>query len=114
MTAQEEGNDQEAGLPTRLLGDIRVVFAACGDPEALATEQILAGLKADSEAPWGEYGTAGLTARAMQLLLKDFGISSSNRRFRDGSQRRGFTRNQFADAWARYCPRLEQPAATGG
>jgi hypothetical protein len=114
MTAQEEGNDQEAGLPTRLLGDIRVVFAACGDPEALATEQILAGLKADSEAPWGEYGTAGLTARAMQLLLKDFGISSSNRRFRDGSQRRGFARNQFTDAWTRYCPQPEQPTVTGG
>ncbi|WTR19099.1 DUF3631 domain-containing protein [Streptomyces sp. NBC_00138] len=114
MTSHEEGNDQEVGLPTRLLADIRAVFAACGDPEALATGQILAGLKADTEAPWGEYGVSGLTARALQLLLKDFGISASNRRFRDGSQRRGFARNQFTDAWARYCPQLEPPAPASG
>jgi hypothetical protein len=80
----------------------------------LVLHQILAGLRGDSEAPWGEYGTSGLTARALQLLLKDFGISASNRRFRDGSQRRGFARHQFADAWARYCPQLEPPAPAGG
>ncbi|WP_407639040.1 DUF3631 domain-containing protein [Actinacidiphila yeochonensis] len=79
-----------------------------------AAEGLGDGFGVEPGAPWGEYGTSGLTARALQLLLKDFGISSSNRRFRDGSQRRGFARNQFADAWTRYCPQPEQPAASGG
>ncbi len=113
MTAHEESNDQEAGLTTRVLADIRTVFAACGDPEALPTEQILAALNADGEAPWREYGPQGLTARGLQLLLKDFGISSANRRFPDRSQRRGFARRQFIDAWARYCPQKDVPSGAG-
>jgi hypothetical protein len=110
MTAHEEGKDQKARLTTRLLADIRAVFAACGDLDALPTEQLLAALNADSEAPWREYGPHGLTTRGLQLLLKDFGISSANRRFPDRSQRRGFARGQFTDAWARYCPRTEAPS----
>jgi Protein of unknown function (DUF3631) len=113
MTAYEEGNDQEAGLTTRVLADLRAVFAACGDPDVLPTEQLLAALNADSEAPWREYGSHGLTARGLQLLLKDFGISAANRRFPDRSQRRGFARGQFTDAWARYCPRTEVPTVEG-
>jgi hypothetical protein len=112
LTAHEEGNDQEAALAIRILADIRAVFAACGDPALLSTEQLLAALHADSEAPWREHGSHGLTARGLQLLLKDFGIGAANRRFPDRSQRRGFARHQFADAWARYCPRPE--TAPGG
>ncbi|WP_317452860.1 DUF3631 domain-containing protein [Streptomyces sp. CBMA29] len=112
LTAHEEGNDREAALAIRILADIRAVFAACGDPTLLSTEQLLAALHADSEAPWREHGSHGLTARGLQLLLKDFGIGAANRRFPDRSQRRGFARNQFADAWARYCPRPE--TAPGG
>jgi len=42
--------------------------------------------------------------RHLQLLLRDYGISSANIRFKNGTQRKGFTRAQFLDAWARYCP----------
>nr|WTB36083.1 DUF3631 domain-containing protein [Streptomyces sp. NBC_00830] len=113
MTAHEEGHDQESGLKTRILADVRDVFATCGDPDILPTEHLLTALNADREAPWREYGAAGLTARGLQLLLKDYGISSANRRFPDGSQRRGFTRNQFSDAWNRYCPQVEPLASSG-
>jgi hypothetical protein len=110
MTAHEEGHDQESGLKTRILADIRDVF---GNPETLPTEHLLTALNADQEAPWREYGVTGLTARGLQLLLKDYGISSANRRFADGSKRRGFTRNQFADAWTRYCPHGEPLSYSG-
>jgi hypothetical protein len=107
MTAHEEGQDQETALRTRILADIRAVFAGLGDPDALPTESLLSALNADPEGPWREHGASGLTPRGLQLLLKDYGISSANRRFPGGAQRRGFTRNQFADAWARYCPQPE-------
>ncbi|MFH9353504.1 DUF3631 domain-containing protein [Kitasatospora sp. NPDC017646] len=114
MTAHESGQDEDGGLKSRILVDIRRVFAAGGNPDALSTEHILTALKADSEAPWAECGPTGLSARGLQLLLKDYGVSSANIRFDRDTQRKGFTRNSFLDAWSRYCPEpAEQSAGTG-
>ena len=110
MTAHEAGQDEDAGLRTRILADIRRVFAAEGDPATLRTGRLLQQLNADSEAPWAEYSAQGLTPRGLQLLLRDYGIGSANHRFPGGTQAKGFARTQFADTWARYCP---APAATG-
>lgn len=104
MTAHEAGQDEDAGLRTRILVDIRRVFTAEGDPATLRTGRLIQQLNADSEAPWGEYSAQGLTPRGLQLLLRDYGISSANHRFPGGTQAKGFARNQFLDAWARYCP----------
>ena len=112
MTAHEAGQDEDAGLRTRILADIRRVFAAEGDPATLRTSRLLEQLNADPEAPWAEYSAQGLTPRGLQLLLRDYGIGSANHRFPGGTQAKGFARTQFADAWARYCPTAE-PAATG-
>lgn len=104
MTAHEAGQDEDAGLRTRILADIRRVFAAEGDPGALRTSRLIDQLNADTEAPWAEHSPQGLTPRGLQLLLKDYGISSANHRFPGGTQAKGFARAQFLDAWARYCP----------
>ncbi|MER5943301.1 DUF3631 domain-containing protein [Streptomyces sp. NPDC001928] len=104
MTDYEAGKDEEGGLRTRLLVGIRRAFAAENDPMVLGTRRLLEHLNADKEAPWAEYGANGLTPRGLQLLLKDYGISSANRRFPDGTQAKGFARNQFLDTWDRYCP----------
>ncbi|MFI7101938.1 DUF3631 domain-containing protein [Streptomyces sp. NPDC050161] len=104
MTDYEAGQDDEGGLRTRILVDIRRAFAAVGDPAVLRTSSLLEYLNGDKEAPWAEHGAGGLTPRGLQLLLKDYGIGSANRRFPDGTQAKGFARNQFLDAWARYCP----------
>ncbi|GAA3771534.1 DUF3631 domain-containing protein [Streptomyces chiangmaiensis] len=109
MTAYEAGQDEEGGLRTRVLVDIRRAFAAEGDPAVLRTSRLLEFLNADKEAPWAEYGAHGLTPRGLQLLLKDYGIGAANRRFPDRTQARGFTRNQFLDAWTRYCPEPQPP-----
>ncbi|MEV4614203.1 DUF3631 domain-containing protein [Kitasatospora sp. NPDC049258] len=115
MTAFESGQDEDGGLKTRILVDIRRVFAAGGNPDALSTEHLLTALKADHEAPWAEHGPTGLSARGLQLPLKDYGIGSMNIRFPDGVQLKGFTRNGFLDAWSRYCPEpAESPVTTGG
>jgi hypothetical protein len=110
MTDYEVGQDEEGGLRTRLLVGIRRAFAAENDPAVLSTKRLLESLNADKEAPWAEYGASGLTPRGLQLLLKPYGISSANRRFPDGTQAKGFARNQFLDTWARYCPEPSPPA----
>lgn len=104
MTAHEAGQDEDSALRTRILTDIRRVFASEGDPATLRTGRLIEQLNADPEAPWAEYGPHGLTPRGLQLLLKDYGISSANHRFPGGTQAKGFTRHQFTDAWDRYCP----------
>ncbi|MET7299642.1 DUF3631 domain-containing protein [Embleya sp. NPDC005575] len=113
MTAYEAGNDDEGGPRIRILADIRKVFAAGGDPTALSTEHLLTALRTDPDGPWAEWGNGGLTARAVQVLLKDYGITSATIRFApDGIQRKGFHRAAFTDAWERYCP--AGPAAEHG
>jgi len=71
---------------------------------ALPIERLLERLNAVPEAPWADRGPAGLTGRRLGILLADYGISSHNSRFPDGTQRKGYTRADFTDAWTRYCP----------
>nr|WP_234348000.1 DUF3631 domain-containing protein [Streptomyces specialis] len=104
LSASEARQTEDDGLRIRILIDIRRVFAALGDPDALPTARLIAALRDDAEAPWSEHGNGGLTPRGLQLLLRDYGIASANIRFPDGSQAKGFARGRFLDAWRRYCP----------
>jgi len=109
MTRSEVLQDEQTTLKTRLLRDIRRVFDTEGT-EVLRTQDMLAALVQDAEAPWAEYGTNGLNAYHLGNLLRDFGISSANHRFDNGRQAKAYTRNRFLDAWARYCPEPIEPA----
>ncbi|MEU8679093.1 DUF3631 domain-containing protein [Streptomyces sp. NPDC048560] len=105
MTRREAEQDQDSsGLSIRLLADIRRAFATEGNPPVIRTSRILDFLNKDDETPWPEYTAKGLTSRGLQILLKGYGISSANHRFHGDAQAKGFTRLQFADSWARYCP----------
>ncbi|MFJ9340232.1 DUF3631 domain-containing protein [Streptomyces sp. NPDC101733] len=111
MTSHEAQQDQDnSGQSIRLLADIRRAFAIEGDPAVIRTNRLLDILNKDDETPWPEHTDRGLTARGLQILLKDYGISSANRRFHGDVQAKGFTRAQFTDSWARYCPE-PQPAS---
>ncbi|MBT3162134.1 DUF3631 domain-containing protein [Streptomyces sp. Vc74B-19] len=112
MTRNEVVQDEQTTLKTRLLRDVRRVFEQEGHKEALRSQDLLAALLQDAEAPWAEYGTKGLNAYHLANLLRDFGISPANHRFENGRQAKAYARNQFLDAWARYCPDPAQPAPT--
>ncbi len=93
----------------RLLTDCRTAF---GTDNALPTAVLLDRLKADPEAPWGDYGPSGLTAMKLGVLLREYEIRSSTIRFPTG-QAKGYQRVDFLDAWGRYCPAcdtLDRPA----
>lgn len=110
MTRYEADQDEETALKTRLLRDIRQIFAKHGNPEALRTHELIEALRSDSEAPWAEHGTNGLNAYHLANLLRDFDIKPANIRFAEGRQAKGFTRNKFHDAWERYYPEPSTPA----
>nr|WTB32258.1 DUF3631 domain-containing protein [Streptomyces sp. NBC_00830] len=101
-TEVEVEEDQPGGA--RILADIRRAFAAQREPDSLTTEDILRLLRQDPESPWAEWGRDGLTSRHLGDLLREFGIKPGNVRLADGTQRKGYTRNKFLDAWRRYCP----------
>ncbi|MFF0290194.1 DUF3631 domain-containing protein [Streptomyces sp. NPDC005262] len=114
MTRHEAQQDQDSsGLGIRLLVDIRRAFVAEGNPPVIRTSRLLDILNKDDETPWPEYTANGLTPRGLQLLLRDYGISSANRRFHGDVQAKGFARLQFSDSWARYCPESTPEPTTG-
>ncbi|MEU4390593.1 DUF3631 domain-containing protein [Kribbella sp. NPDC023855] len=106
LTSDRDAGD-ETSLHTRLLTDCRIAFQ---DADALPTAVLLDRLKADPEAPWATHGPNGLTPMKMGNLLRDFEIRSDTIRFPTG-QAKGYHRNDFTDAWNRYCP---EPKASGG
>ncbi|MFE4917033.1 DUF3631 domain-containing protein [Streptomyces sp. NPDC056652] len=113
MTRNEVVQDEQTTLKTRLLRDIRRVFDQEGSKEACAARtSLLPVLIQDAEAPWAEYRTKGLNAYHLANLLRDFGISPANYRFENGRQAKANARNQFVDAWARYCPAPAPSAPT--
>lgn len=110
MTRHEAAQDEQSSLKTRLLRDIHRIFAQADNPEALATQDLVAALLQDAEAPWAEHGTKGLNAYHLSNLLRDFNISPANYRFDKGRQAKAYMRNRFLDAWARNCPDLVEAA----
>ncbi|UED85031.1 DUF3631 domain-containing protein [Streptomyces profundus] len=112
MVADEARAEADHPDNARLLADVRRVFAAAGDPDCLSTDQLLFALNSDPEAPWGEHTRTGLTARALARLLRDYDIRSGNVRMPDHTQRKGYTRAKFTDAWRRYCPTIHPLDAT--
>jgi len=97
----EAADDAPTSNRLRLLADCRTAFK---HDTALPTAQLLERLKSDPESPWAEYGTNGLTAMKLGAILREYDIRSSNIRFPDGTQAKGYHRANFTDAWSRYCP----------
>ncbi|MFE5868652.1 DUF3631 domain-containing protein [Streptomyces roseifaciens] len=104
MVAAETAAEEDHPSGARILADIRRIFAGRSEPESLSTEELLYLLRQDVESPWAEWGRSGLTARDLGAMLREYGIKSGNIRMADGTQRKGYMRNKFLDAWLRYSP----------
>ncbi|MFF7472462.1 DUF3631 domain-containing protein [Streptomyces sp. NPDC008092] len=104
MVAAEVAAEEDHPSGARILADIRRVFYAQREVDSLSTEELLHHLRQDAEAPWAEWGRGGLTARELGRLLREFEIQPGNVRMADRTQRKGYMRNKFLDAWRRYCP----------
>ncbi|MGY4925785.1 DUF3631 domain-containing protein [Streptomyces sp. 900105755] len=104
MVAVEAAAEEDHPSGARILADIRRVFHAQREVDSLSTEEVLHHLRQDPEAPWAEWGRGGLTARELSRMLREFEIKPGNVRMADRTQRKGYMRNKFLDAWRRYCP----------
>jgi hypothetical protein len=90
--------DESTGI--QLLSDIRQVF---GERDRITSADLLEALHELEESHWGEWFGKPLSSRTLATLLKPYGIKSRNIKL--GERRpKGFLREQFEDAWARYLP----------
>ena len=88
-------------IGVQLLQDMRAVFDGA---DRISSAEALEALKALEERPWGEWSHGkGLTARGLANLLRPFGVSPDTIRTGDKTPK-GYSRDQFEDAWKRYTP----------
>jgi Protein of unknown function (DUF3631) len=104
LVARLVGDRREASLGLRLLADMRTVFS---DDEAKTTSTILDKLQKLDESPWGDIRGKPLTDRGLATRLRAYGIEPRTLRV-GGATPRGYRKEDFVDAWARYCPPYSQ------
>jgi hypothetical protein len=103
--------DEDESLGIKLLSALRDVFSAT-HTDRQSTQQLLEQLIAqESDAPWAVWwehdvknGNTRGPAQKLARLLKPYGIKAKVIRFADGSTPRGYVREDFKEAWKRYCP----------
>jgi putative DNA primase/helicase len=103
--ALTDGTDEAESVGVLLLRDIRGLFARHGD--RLATQTILDELHNMDDRRWPDWRQGKpITAPQLARLLKPFGITSKTIRLESGQTPKGFKKEVFADAFARYLPDL--------
>jgi Protein of unknown function (DUF3631) len=114
----QEGTQDDGDIRSRLLADIKAVFAEqeadqAGQRDAFAAQQnaqiasadLVEALVAIEGAPWAEFGRSGkpLTQNRLARLLKPFGIAPGNI-WAGGKVLKGYRREDFQEAFERYFP----------
>jgi hypothetical protein len=95
-----EQADSATTLGVRLLEDVRSVFEDTG-ADRLSSKDLLDGLVALEEAPWGDLRGRPLDSRGLARRLKPYGVESRVVRIGEHTPR-GYERSDFEDAWKRY------------
>lgn len=112
-----ETSDDESSLGVQLLSDIQDVF----QEEHIAVNVLATRLNELDQSPWGGWSDGnGINSRSLGWKLKPYGIKARSVRVGDLTPK-GYAREQFADAWARYLRNPEskeqqatQPASQAG
>lgn len=87
---------------TELLADIRTVFDD-KRVERITTADLLLALCEDDEASWATYNRGKpMSPRQLARRLDGYGIKSKNLKIGYGDVKKGFERDQFEEAFARY------------
>lgn len=103
----DAADEQDYGI--RLLADTRAIFSQA--PEGwLKSADLIAELVKIEESPWGDIRDKPISAHYLAKLLRGFGIQPKHRRIGTETQR-GYSAEQFADAWLRYLPTSPSQAA---
>jgi hypothetical protein len=104
------GTEEEAGTGTRLLQDIREIFAKKQSVSEIATRTLLEELIELEERPWATYHRGrALSAHQLAEKLRGFGISSQ-KLGPEAARFRGYRKGDFTEAFGRYLQAQTPPA----
>jgi hypothetical protein len=103
--------DEDESIGVKLLSGIRDAFEAA-DADRLATKQLLEALvNQETDAPWASWwehdlnnGNTRGPAQKLARLLKPYRVQARGIRLSDNTTLRGYIREDFEEAWKRYCP----------
>jgi hypothetical protein len=90
----------ETSPQVKMLADVRAIFRLKGDPEYIATADLLAELRKMDNRPWSNWGPR--SGCSLSLLLKQFEIQSRRVHPMAGVDFRSYFAKDFQDAWERY------------
>ncbi len=111
VTLVTHSQGRAMSLGVLLLRDLRKVFTDA-NTERLATEEILKGLTAMDESPWGDLRGKPLDARGLSRRLSKYDADIKPKVLRVGDTSvRGYEVAEFHDLWDRYLPPL--PSSDG-
>jgi putative DNA primase/helicase len=93
----------EEDATTRLLRDIRDIFAAAHDADVLASGVIVERLVGLEDRPWREWSHGRpLTTAKLARLLAGYGVHPAGTVRIGDKTAKGYRRSAFVDAWERY------------
>lgn len=102
-------DDPDESIGIELLSAFRTLFIN-RQTTRIATSDAIDILMADEEGPWASFERGqAITARQIGKELKRFKIKSRTSKF-DGVSRKGYFREDFDDAFARYLPAADAPS----
>lgn len=106
VSLTEKAKDKTASLGIKLLGDIMQVWG--DDLAIITTTELLTRLNDLESSPWSNYKGEGLKAQTLSNKLSLYDIKPGQHRI-NGIENpvRGYIRQDFADAWARYLPLIK-------
>lgn len=108
-----EALDDDDDMGIELLLDIRKARRESNVGNNISTEHLIALLCSDPERPWKTWHRGDqINPRGLARLLKQYGIKSKNVKQPDGTVPKGFSWDQFEDAFARYLPPGTEISAT--
>jgi Protein of unknown function (DUF3631) len=103
--------EENESVGVKLLSAIRGAFEAEGTDRLATTRLLEALVNEETDAPWAGWwehdlknGNTRGPAQKLARLLKPYQIQARVIRLRDNSTPRGYLREDFAEAWERYCP----------
>jgi putative DNA primase/helicase len=109
-TLLSRNSEENESVGMKTLSAIKIIFDS-SKADRLATKDILHGLVETEDGPWAGWwehdlkneNTRGPAAR-LARLLKPYGIKGRGIRLPDSTTPRGYMREDFEEAWKRYCP----------
>ena len=94
--------EEPESVRVELLRDIQTIFNT-KKVDRIFSHELVTALNEDNEANWVTWNKGrGITARNLAKILKEFNITSNTIRIGVTERAKGYTKDQFSDAFARY------------